>query len=124
MPALADRLGSEQSKVPQLKAELEGFQDRINKASDEARKSPERAAEPLLQALAVLNQAISESEKAGLSPAARLDLMSRLQEKKQQCEKAVNLAMGASLRATAAPASGPPNAVPPEKDALTVVSPG
>jgi len=124
VPALADRLGSEQSKVPQLKAELEGFQDRINKASDEARKSPERAAEPLLQALAVLNQAISESEKAGLSPAARLDLMSRLQEKKQQCEKAVNLAMGASLRATAAPASGPPNAVPPEKDALTVVSPG
>jgi LmbE family N-acetylglucosaminyl deacetylase len=124
VPALADRLGSEQSKVPQLKSELEDFQDRINKASDEARKSPERAAEPLLQALAVMNNAVSESEKAGLSPAARLDLMTRLQEKQQQCEKAVNLAMGTSLRATTAPASGPPNAVPPEEDALTVVSPG
>ena len=124
VPALADRLGSEQSKVPQLKAELEDFQDRVNKASDEARKGPERAAEPLLQALAVLNRAVSESEKAGLSPAARLDLMTRLEEKHRQCEQAVNLAMGTSLRATVAPASGAPNAVPPEKDALTVVSPG
>src|SRR5512135_2766494 len=34
------------------------------------------------------------------------------------------MAMGTSLRATVAPASGAPNAVPPEKDALTVVSPG
>ena len=124
VPALADRLGSEQSKAPQLKAELEGFQDRINKASDEARKSPERAAEPLLQALAVMKQAISEAEKAGLSPAARLDLMTRLEEKQRQCEQAINLAMGTSLRATVAPASGAPNAVPPEKNALTVVSPG
>jgi LmbE family N-acetylglucosaminyl deacetylase len=124
VPALADRLGSEQSKVPQLKPELADFQDRINKASDEARKSPERAAEPLLQALAVLNRAISESEKAGLSPSARLDLMTRLEEKQRQCEQAINLAMSTSLRATVAPSSGAPNAVPPEKDALTVVSPG
>ena len=124
VPALADRLGSEQAKVPQLKSELEAFQDRVEKASDEARKSPERAAEPLLQALAVLNRAISEAEKAGLTPAARLDLITRLQEKREQCEKAINLAMGNSLRATVAPASGPPNSVPAEGDALTVVSPG
>ena len=124
VPALADRLGSEQSKVPQLKSELGDFQDRISKASDEARKNPDRAAEPLLQALAVLNRAIAQAESAGLSPAARLDLMTRLQEKQQQCEKAINLAMNTSLQATVAPPSGPPNAVPPEKEALTVVSPG
>src|SRR6185437_8925236 len=75
-------------------------------------------------ALAVLNRAISESEKAGLSPSARLDLMTRLEEKQRQCEQAINLAMSTSLRATVAPSSGAPNAVPPEKDALTVVSPG
>ncbi|MGE5205380.1 MAG: PIG-L family deacetylase [Chlamydiota bacterium] len=124
VPALADRLGSEQSKVPQLKSQLQEFQDRINKATDEARKSPDRAAEPLLQALAVVNRAISEAEKAGLSPAARLDLMTRLQGKQEQCQKAINLAMGTSLGATVAPPSGAPNAVPAEKDALTVVSPG
>ncbi|HEV2117403.1 MAG TPA: hypothetical protein VGR48_15335, partial [Terriglobales bacterium] len=124
VPALADRLGSEQSKVPQLKSELTDFQDRINKASDEARKSPARAAEPLLQALALLNRAISDAGRAGLSPAARLDLITRLQEKQQQCEKAINLAMGTSLQATVASPSGAPNSVPPEKDALTVVSPG
>jgi LmbE family N-acetylglucosaminyl deacetylase len=124
VPALAERLGSEQSKVPQLKSELEDFQERINKASDEARKSPDRAAEPLLQALAVLNRAISDAGKAGLGPAARLDLMTRLEEKQRQCEKAVNLAMNTSLQATVAPASGPPNAVPPQPEALTLVSPG
>jgi LmbE family N-acetylglucosaminyl deacetylase len=124
VPALADRLGSEQSKLPRLKSELEDFQDRINKATDEARKSPDRGAEPLLQALALLNRAISDAEKAGLSPAARLDLMTRLQEKQEQCQKAINLAMNTSLRATVAPPSGAPNAVPAGKDALTVVSPG
>ena len=124
VPALADRLGSEQSKVPELKAELSQFQDRIDKASDEARKSSDRAAEPLLQALAVLNRAIAQAEKAGLSPAARLDLMSRLQQKQQQCEQAINLAMNTRLQATVAPPSGAPNTIPPQKDALTVVSPG
>src|SRR5579864_8326095 len=124
VPVLADRLGSEQSKVPQLKAELEGFQDRVNKASDEARKSPDRAAEPLLEALAVLNHAISDANKAGLSPAAKLDLMTRLDEKQQQCEKAVNLATNTSLAATVAPPSGAPNALPPQQEALTLVSPG
>lgn len=122
--ALAGRLGPEQSKVPQLKSELTAFQDRIAKATEEARKSPQRAAEPLLQALVVLNGAIAEAGKAGLSPAARLDLMSRLEEKREQCEEAINLAMNVSLQATVAPASGPPNAVPPQADALTVVSPG
>ncbi len=124
VPALADRLGSEQSKVPELKSELSEFQDRIDKASDEARKSSDRAAEPLLQALAVLNRAIAEAEKAGLSPPARLDLMSRLQQKQQQCEQAIYLAMNTRLQATVAPPSGAPNSVPPQKDALTVVSPG
>jgi LmbE family N-acetylglucosaminyl deacetylase len=124
VPALADRLGSEQSKVPQLKSELTDFQDRVNKAFDEARKSPERAAEPLLQALTILNRAITDADKAALSPAARLDLMTRLEEKQQQCEKAINLAMNTSLQATVAPPSGPPNAVPPQQDALTVISPG
>ena len=124
VPALADRLGSEQSKVPDLKAELQDFQNRVDKASEEARKSPGRAAEPLLEALAVMKRAIAEAEKAGLSPAARLDLTARLQEKQQQCEKAIRLAMNTSLAATVAPASGPPNAVPPQQDALTVVAPG
>ena len=124
VPALAGRLGSEQSRVPDLKAELEDFQNRVNQASEEARKSPDHAAEPLLEALAVMNRAIAEAEKAGLSPAARLDLMTRLQEKQRQCEKAIRLAMNTSLAATVAPASGAPNAVPPQQDALTVVSPG
>jgi LmbE family N-acetylglucosaminyl deacetylase len=124
VPGLADRLGSEQSKVPQLKAELQDFQDRVNKASEEAGKSPDRAAEPLLQALAVLNRASFEVEKAGLSPAARLDLMTRLRQKREQCEHAINLAMNTSLQATVAPPSGAPNSVPPQNEALTVVSPG
>jgi LmbE family N-acetylglucosaminyl deacetylase len=124
VPALADRLGSEQVKVPQLKSELQEFQDRIEKASAAADKSPERAAEPLLEALTVLDRALAEAGKAGLSPAARVDLMSTLEEKRQQCEKAINLAMNTSLQATVAPPSGPPNAVPPQADALTVVSPG
>src|SRR5207248_11540396 len=86
MPGLADRLGSEKAKAPELKSTLVEFQMRVERATEEAAKSPERAAVPLLEASAILDQATQQVNKAGLSPAAKLDLLTTLREKQKQCE--------------------------------------
>ena len=67
----------------------------------------------------------SEVRASTLSAAAKLDLLTRIAEKQQQAERALNLALGVSLTADVSSNGGPRRFVKyGEADALTTVSPG
>ena len=124
LPGLAERLGAEQSTLPQLRPALLKIEEKIKQAAHDADKDPQKAAGPLLEALQVLNGMIFQAEKSDLSPAAKFDLLTRLQEKQQQCETAANLAMNVSFKATVTHPTGASNEPASSRNAHTTVSPG
>ncbi len=130
LPGLASQLGAEESKVPQLRKELAEIADRVSAANEAAKgMNTAAAARPLMEVLGELEQAQAELNKSSLSAASKADLHTRLQEKSEQAESAINDALNISLKATVISrvgANGDPvkEAVKPEADALTAVSPG
>jgi LmbE family N-acetylglucosaminyl deacetylase len=124
LPGLASRLGSEESKVPFVRTVLVEIEKKIKQATEDSEKDPSRAAGPLLSALNSLEDLIGRVDRSGLSPSAKLDLLTSLRDKRQQCETAVHLAMNVSLEATVAPPKGPGTELPIESQALTALSPG
>ena len=125
LPALAARLGEEQSKIPQLRGELREIAKKIAAASEDANgKDPSSAATPLIAVVAQLRQVNAEVSQSSLGTAAKLDLLTPLAEKLQQAETALNLALNVSLEADVAPGMGPYGRTPKEADAVTTVSPG
>jgi LmbE family N-acetylglucosaminyl deacetylase len=124
LPGLAKRLGSEESNVPFLRDGLTEIEKQVKAAAGESEKDPTRAVPHLLAALGMIDNLAGMVDESGLSSAAKLELLTHLREKQQQCETAVNLALGVSLEATVAPPMGPGTAVPSQQEALTIVSPG
>ena len=125
LPALAARLGEEQSKVPRLRGELTEIAKKAAVASENANgKDPSSAATPLLAVAAQLRHVNAEVSTSRLGAAAKLDLLTPLAEKLQQAETALNLALNVSLQADVAPGVGPYGRIPKEADAVTTVSPG
>ena len=122
LTGLANRLGDDASKLPHFRSELQHIQTEIEGASHD--KVPSHAALPLLTALNQFEALVNEVEGSTLDARQKLDLLTVLREKREQCETAANFAMGISMDATVAPPKGPKEAVPSEADALTVVSPG
>jgi len=124
LPGLASRLGPEESKVPQLRQHLAEIEKHVAEAAQAAKNDASGAVAPLMKVVAGLNQGSAELSSAALSPAAKLDLLSRIEEKLQQAETALNLALGVSL--TADVSSDGNRDIHPlkEADALTTVSPG
>ena len=124
LPGLASRLGPEESKVPQLRRHLAEIEKQVAEAAQAAKNDASGAAAPLMKVVAGLNQGSAEVSSAALSPAAKLDLLSRIEEKLQQAETALNLALGLSL--TAHVSSDGNRDIHPlkEANALTTVSPG
>jgi LmbE family N-acetylglucosaminyl deacetylase len=108
LPGLAKRLGDEEKKVPFLKPALEEVEKEIRQASAVAETNRERAAEPLLSALRLLNDTYNRVSAADLSAAARGALLIPLHDERDLCSHAVNLALNVSLEATAAPAQVSP----------------
>jgi len=95
-------------------------------ASDAAKgNDASRSVEPLSKLVAKLHQFGSEIRaERGLTPTGKLDLLTRITEKQQQAETALNLALGVTLTANASSNDGAKSGVPKEDDALTAVSPG
>jgi LmbE family N-acetylglucosaminyl deacetylase len=124
LPGLASRLGSEESKVPFVRDALVDVQKRIKQATDDSDKDSSRAAGPLLSALNSLEDLIGLVDHSGLSPSAKLDLLTSLRDKRDQCETAVRLAMNVSLEATVAPPKGAGTEIPTESQSLAALSPG
>ena len=112
LPALADRLGDEQKKVPFLKPALTELQADVERATAAESKGALATLEPLLQGQKNLSQIMERVNKAALSAAARNDLFPRLESKADQFQRAVVLATGAKLHVLAdAPAAPTPDDV-------------
>jgi LmbE family N-acetylglucosaminyl deacetylase len=125
LPGLAARLGTEESKVPHLRQELNEIATQVAQAMARAKgNDSSQCVAPLLQILATLEGAQNEVSKSGLSETAKLDLSARLAEKHVQAESALNLALNVSLSAIVVPRADKNSSVPKEADALTTVSPG
>ena len=123
LPGLAKKLGDDVSALPHLRSQLEDIDKKLEAAQNDE-KDPEKAAGPLLSALKGLDTVVEEVDKSSLDQRTRLDLLTVLREKQEQCAAAANLAMGVFLEATVAPPKGPAAGLPQESEALTVVSPG
>ena len=125
LPALTARLGPEQSTLPKLRQQLIAIEGKVAEASRDAKgNNPASAAQPLMQVVAELEQARAEVSSSSLQAGAKSELLSRLREKSEQAETALNDALEVNLSATVV--SRADVNLPPEKeaDALTTVSPG
>jgi len=124
-PGLAAQLGGEEKKVPQLKTELTETAKLIAEATQAAKgNDPSVAAAPLMNAVAKLNRVIAEVDESTISPSPKVDVLSRIAEKRQQAQTALNLALGVTLTTNVFSDGGPKMSTPKEADALTTVSPG
>jgi len=130
LPGLAASLGTQESKVPQLRRELTDLAKKIAAASEAAKGNDSSAAgAPLMGVVRGLEQIRVEVGKSALSVAAKSDLLARLEEKSEQAETALNDALHITLEATTVSRvdlNGTPvkEVVKKEPDAMTTVSPG
>jgi LmbE family N-acetylglucosaminyl deacetylase len=130
LPALAARLGMEESKVPRLRPELLIIQSLIAIARKlDATEAPSATVSTLNGVLTHIERAEKEVEESNLSAVAKSDLTMRLGEKQQQAETALNEALNVTLEATVVSRVGSngeavKDAPQKESAAMTTVSPG
>jgi LmbE family N-acetylglucosaminyl deacetylase len=100
LPALANRLGSDESKLPDLRAQLSKIQSQIDDARKFADTNPGAAAKPLLEALlAVDGLVVKLAQDRSLSPMVQKELLVQLRTKQDQLQQAANLALGLTIDA-------------------------
>jgi LmbE family N-acetylglucosaminyl deacetylase len=105
LPALASRLGKEESQVPWLRPALVAIKAKIEDATTSADKDPASAAAPLAEAYQMIVQAFVQISSSPLSTRAKEDFKARfLQDYSKgelgfsgQIEQAQALAQGANL---------------------------
>jgi LmbE family N-acetylglucosaminyl deacetylase len=128
LPGLVSRLGSEDAKVPQLRQELTDAARKIAEASEDVNKDDTAAVSPLTSALSMIRKIEGEVGGSSLSTAAKADLSTRLGEKQEQAEAALDLALNVTLEAalvSRVDARGhAAKELPKESDELAAVSPG
>lgn len=122
---LISRVGDEAGKVPFLPTDLKEMQSRVEQASAAAEHDPVDAAEPLLAGLEVTRKTIGAVKSSSLSDGGKDELLTELNTKERQFEKAANLAAGVQLQASVdAPVGTNPDdafmAVPGQSFDLTV----
>ena len=121
LAGMAARLGNDEQKVPFLRAALTEVSSNIQKAAaNETDRN--RCAQLLYASLIGLESAITRVRQDAPATAARNDLLTRLNEKRRQLDRALSLALEATPQATLALATGaastagdddPPGAVSP-----------
>ena len=122
---LAAGLGAVEKQVPRLRQGLTEIAQQVEQAAASAKSSDaSAAAAPLMKVVAQLNRVSGEVSESALGNAAKLDLLTRIAEKEQQAETALNLALGVSLSADVSSDGNPASHAAKEPDALTAVSPG
>ncbi len=124
LPSLAARLGPDESKVPWLRGALKDMADEVKQATEHSGGDGSGAVKPLFELTQKLASTLEKLQSSAASPASTADVLEILEEKQQQADTALNLAINVTLDATVAPPNGPGTGLPQEKDALTVVSPG
>ncbi len=106
LPGLTARLGAEAGKAPFLSAALAEIQQHVVQAVAAAGRDPAAAAMPLLEGWHGVHNLIERVTTSTLSPAAKNDLITELDTKEDQFEKAANLAAGVQLQVVADVAVG------------------
>ena len=118
LPGLAPR------EMSELRQQLADIAKQVVEATEATKGNDlSAAAAPLMKIVAGLDHISAKVCGNGLSPAMKLDLLTRIADKQQQAETALNLALGVNLTADVS-SDGRSVAVPKEADALTAVSPG
>jgi LmbE family N-acetylglucosaminyl deacetylase len=123
LPGLARRLGDDASRLPELHSQLTEIAEKIKQATGDE-QNPAHAAAALLSALKSFGTLVDQVAKSSLDARTKLDLLTVLKDKREQCEAAADIALGVSLETTVAPPKGSQQGLPTEAEALTVVSPG
>jgi LmbE family N-acetylglucosaminyl deacetylase len=113
------------TKIPNLQSKLTEIAKSVSEATTAVKSNDASAAtQPLLKLVANLTQVDSEIQASNLPDAIKVDLLTRIADKKQQAETALNLALGVTLAADVSSNEGHGKDLPKEADALTAVSPG
>ena len=124
LAGVAARLGNEEKKAPWLSGELQSVAADIKHADEKAESDPASTGEPLSKAAASLQAAIDRLSKSSVSDAAKANALPLLETKRQQAQRAANIALSVRLEADVVSGADHGKTPPPFKDALTVVSPG
>jgi LmbE family N-acetylglucosaminyl deacetylase len=109
----------------QVRVLLAEISREVTQAAAAARGNDASAAAPLLmKVVAGLSRASEYAHGIVMSETAKSKLLMELAEKREQADRALNLALGVSLSANVSADHGNSNELPKEADALTTVSPG
>ena len=124
-PGLAGQLGADERKLPGLRSEFTEIAKLVAEATANVKgDDASTAVAPLMKIVTTLNHVSSQVRGSSLSAAAKVDVLTRIADKQQHAETALNLALGVTLTAHVTPSLRPKQTVPKEKDAQTTVSPG
>ena len=97
---LADRLGGDETKLPDLRVQLKKVQGGIEDARKAAGGDAGAAAKPLLEALQIVDGLVVKvAQERGLSAVVQKELLVQLRTKQTQLQEASNLALGVTLSA-------------------------
>jgi LmbE family N-acetylglucosaminyl deacetylase len=125
LPGLAARLGSGESKLPQLRQELTELSRTIDQAAADAKEKNSSSVTALLAGIVTgFARAETEVTKSTLDGISKSDLLTRLQEKREQAETALNDSLNVTLEAAVVPRAEDVGSPAKESDAMTTVSPG
>ncbi len=103
LPGLADRIGDEESKVPFLRPALGAIKARVDEATHLIPGPSSRLAAPLLAGEQETSKLMDQIEHSDLSPAAKSELLVNLRTKRQQFQRAAELALNLELRISSTP---------------------
>ena len=107
LPGLADRIGDEESKAAFLRPALVAIKERVDEATHLVPGPSSRLAAPLLAGEAQVVELMDQIEHSELSPAARSELLVNLRSKRQQFQRAAELALNLELRIAVTPPGNP-----------------
>jgi LmbE family N-acetylglucosaminyl deacetylase len=104
---LASRLGSDEAKVPFLRPALQEMAKSVEEAAQQAKpRNPSDAGAALIEGLKLTRGLIKQVPDSPLTPAEKLELLTNLQTKEAQFERAANLALGVLLDVSVDPPEG------------------
>ena len=103
LPGLADRIGDEAPKAPFLRPALAAIKERVDEASHLIPGPSSALAGPLLAGEEQVAELMEQVGHSQLSQGAKSDLLVNLRTKRQQFQRAAELALGLELHVTTAP---------------------
>ena len=107
LPALASRLGADESKVSFLRPALEQLVKLVDDAAQKANpRDPSGSGAPLIQGLKITRGLVEQIQGSQLTQVEKLEMLTNLRTKEEQFEHAANLALGVLLELSVDPPEG------------------